>query len=120
MRAVIVRGAGHGPSARGRTSASSRANDWASSRRAPTTPSIAAALSAVQSIPVPVIAMISGLAVGGGCELAAACDVRIASSVSRFGIPIGELGVTLGLTETRAVAGVIGAANLKYLVSAAG
>ena len=58
--------------------------------------SIAAAISAVQSIPVPVVAMIGGLAVGGGCELAAACDVRIASSDSRFGIPIGRLGVTLG------------------------
>jgi enoyl-CoA hydratase len=77
---------------------------------------IAAALQSIQSLPVPVIAMIKGLAVGGGCELAAACDVRIASSDSRFGIPIGKLGVTLGLTETRAVAGVIGAANLKYLV----
>lgn len=77
---------------------------------------ISAALEAVQSIPVPVISMIDGFAVGGGFELAAACDMRIASNRSRFGIPIGKLGVILGLTETRAVVGVIGAANLKYLV----
>lgn len=77
---------------------------------------VAAALRAIQSASFPVIAMIAGLAVGGGCELATACDLRIAGTDARFGIPIGRLGVTLGLTETRAVAGLIGAANLKYLV----
>lgn len=77
---------------------------------------ISAALNAVQSVPVPVIAMISGLAVGGGCELAAACDVRIASSNARFGLPIGRLGVTLGYTEANALSRLIGPAELKYLV----
>ena len=58
--------------------------------------------------------MASPWAAAASC--AAACDIRIATSDARFGIPIGKLGVTLGLTETRAVVGVIGAANLKYLV----
>lgn len=77
---------------------------------------ISAALNTVQSVPVPVIAMISGLAVGGGCELAAACDVRIAGSSARFGIPIGRLGVTLGYTEANALSRLIGPAELKYLL----
>lgn len=77
---------------------------------------ISSALQAIQQLPVPVIAMVRGFAIGGGCELAAACDVRIASPDSRFGIPIGKLGVTLGLTETRAIIDLIGIANLKYLV----
>ncbi|WP_427170724.1 enoyl-CoA hydratase/isomerase family protein [Arthrobacter sp. 92] len=116
VRVVIVRGAGgrafgagadisEFPAERLGTAAADRYNS-----------AIAAALQGVQSVPFPVIAMIAGLAVGGGCELATACDVRLASTGSRFGIPIGRLGVTLGLTETRAVAGLIGAANLKYLV----
>lgn len=77
---------------------------------------ISAALNTVQSVPVPVIAMISGLAAGGGCELAAACDVRIAGSSARFGIPIGRLGVTLGYTEANALSRLIGPAELKYLL----
>lgn len=116
VRVVIVKGAGgrafgagadisEFPAKRLGTAAADRYNA-----------AIAGALQAIQSAPFPVIAMIEGLAVGGGCELATACDIRLASSGSRFGIPIGRLGVTLGLTETRAVAGLIGAANLKYLV----
>jgi enoyl-CoA hydratase len=78
--------------------------------------SIAAALTAVTSLAVPVVAMVQGLAVGGGCELAAACDVRLASQQARFGIPIGRLGVTLGYTEADALVRLIGPAALKYLL----
>jgi enoyl-CoA hydratase len=77
---------------------------------------VAAALTAVQDLPVPVIAMVRGLAVGGGCELAAACDVRIASTDCRLGIPIGRLGVTLGYTEARALVRLVGASQLKRML----
>lgn len=73
-------------------------------------------LRAVMEAPVPVIAMVDGLTIGGGCELVAACDVRIASDVSRFGVPVGQLGVILGLTETKALMRHIGSHNLKYLL----
>jgi enoyl-CoA hydratase len=74
------------------------------------------ALNSVAALPLPVIAVVHGLAVGGGCELAAACDVRVASTDARLGIPIGKLGVTLGYVETRVVARLIGPARLKYLL----
>ena len=77
---------------------------------------IARALDGVMACPAPVVAMVAGLAVGGGCELAAACDVRIASDDSRFGVPIGKLGVTLGHTEARALVRLIGPGRLKELV----
>jgi enoyl-CoA hydratase len=77
---------------------------------------IAAALEAVMACPVPVLAMIRGLAVGGGCELAAACDLRLATDDARLGVPIGRLGVTLGPTEARALTRLIGSAGLKDLV----
>lgn len=116
IRVVIIRGAGERAFGAGADISEFPAERLSAEAAGNYNAAIAAALQAIQSLPVPVVAMVRGLAVGGGCELAAACDIRIASSDSRFGIPIGRLGVTLGLTETRAVAGVIGAANLKYLV----
>ncbi|QSE87833.1 enoyl-CoA hydratase/isomerase family protein (plasmid) [Rhodococcus pseudokoreensis] len=77
---------------------------------------VAQTLRAVSAVPVPVIAAIRGLAVGGGCELSTACDVRIATEDARFGIPIGRLGVILGYTEADAAARLIGPAALKYLL----
>lgn len=117
LRAVVIRGAGDRA-----FSAGADISEFPDKRLTPEdadtyNTAIAAALRAVQDLPVPVIAMVDGLAVGGGCELAAACDIRIASRESRFGIPIGRLGVTLGLTETRAVAAAMGRANLMYLVA---
>ena len=49
-------------------------------------------LRAVETAPFPVIAMVHGFAVGGGCELAASCDLRIAGSSARIGVPIGRFG----------------------------
>lgn len=77
---------------------------------------IGTALTAVMRVPHPVIAMISGLAVGGGCELACAADLRVASSDARLGIPIRRLGVSVGPTEVRALLRVLGPARLKDLL----
>jgi enoyl-CoA hydratase/carnithine racemase len=77
------------------------------------------ALNSVAALPLPVIAVVHGLAIGGGCELAAACDVRIASTDARLGIPIGKLGVTLGYVESRVLIRLIGPARLKDLLFSA-
>jgi enoyl-CoA hydratase len=77
---------------------------------------IAGAIDAIRDSPAPVIAMIRGLAVGGGCELAAACDLRIADGTARMGIPIGRLGVTLGLSEASALVDLLGLARARALV----
>jgi enoyl-CoA hydratase len=77
---------------------------------------IGRAVNAITSLPVPVIAMVSGAAVGGGCEIAAACDIRIASNSARFGIPVGRLGVMLGVSETQALLRSLGPARLKWLL----
>jgi enoyl-CoA hydratase len=74
------------------------------------------ALRAVAEIPIPVVAVIGGLAVGGGLELSGTADIRIASSDSRFGLPIGKLGVTLGYSEAVGITRLIGPANQKYLL----
>lgn len=66
--------------------------------------------------PQPIIASIDGLAVGGGCELIALCDLRIAADTARFGIPINRLGVTAGLPEARALVSLIGPGAAKDLL----
>lgn len=77
---------------------------------------IDAALEAVGEAPHPVIAAISGLAVGGGCELACAADLRVAATDARFGVPIARLGVSVGAVEVRTLLRVLTPARLKDLL----
>lgn len=54
-----------------------------------------AAITAVEALPFATIASIGGLALGAGLELALACDLRIATTDARFGMPIARLGITV-------------------------
>src|ERR1700756_3593369 len=68
-------------------------------------------VKAVQDCPHPTIAAIDGLCVGGGVEIAAACDLRFASSSSRFGVPIQRLGLTVDYPELDGLKRLVGPAN---------
>lgn len=57
------------------------------------------AMHAVRDCPVPTVAAIRGVCVGGGLELAAGCDFRISSDDGRFGVPIARLGAVLAYPE---------------------
>ena len=74
------------------------------------------ALGAVAAIPRVVIAAVSGPALGGGCELALACDLRVASSTARFGQPEILLGIIPGGGGTQRLARLVGPARAKDLV----
>ena len=56
-------------------------------------------LGAIFNCPIPTIALIEGICVGGGLEIAACCDIRICGKSSRFGVPIKRLGLTMAAKE---------------------
>ncbi|MDA0877053.1 MAG: enoyl-CoA hydratase/isomerase family protein [Proteobacteria bacterium] len=73
-------------------------------------------LRAVMNCPVPVIAAIDGPCVGGGLEIATACDLRIASRRSSFGVPIGRIGFPIAPLEAACVLELVGRANALELL----
>ena len=77
---------------------------------------VAPALQALLDCPLPVIAQIEGACVGGGLEIAACCDIRIAGRSSRFGIPIAKLGFPLAPLEAQMVSRVLPLPLLRELL----
>jgi enoyl-CoA hydratase len=69
-----------------------------------------------ENLSKPVIAVVHGYALGGGCELALACDFRIASETAKFGLPEINIGVFPGGGGTQRLPRLIGAARAKELV----
>ena len=67
----------------------------------------------------PTIAAINGFALGGGCELSMACDIRIASEKAKFGQPEVGLGITPGFGGTQRLARLVGMGMAKQLVYSA-
>jgi enoyl-CoA hydratase/carnithine racemase len=74
------------------------------------------ALRAMLACDVPLLAQIEGACIGGGLEIAACCDIRIAGVGSRFGVPIAKLGFPMAPAELEIVAAVIGRATLRELL----
>ncbi|NNF97713.1 MAG: enoyl-CoA hydratase/isomerase family protein [Halobacteria archaeon] len=68
------------------------------------------ALSALYECRHPVVALIKGICVGGGLEIAALCDMRICGVSSRFGIPINRLGLVIGHNEMQSLLSLVGKA----------
>ena len=69
-----------------------------------------ATIAAIAGCRHPVVAMIHGICVGGGLEIAACCDLRICGESSRFGVPINRLGLVMAHTEVGALLGLVGRA----------
>ena len=72
--------------------------------------------SEIERFPRPTIAAINGYALGGGCELALACDIRIASDTAKFGQPELGLGIIPGAGATQRLPRAIGMGRAKYLI----
>lgn len=108
VRAVAVRGTG------GR--AFSAGSDIAAFEEQRCTPedvrayscAIGTALNAIHGCRHPTVAVIEGLCVGGGLEIAACCDLRVCGETSRFGAPINRLGLTMSYDELEPLVRLLG------------
>ena len=99
VRCVVVRGAGGSFAAGADIGEFSTVRFDEASGRAYHLDILLPALRALAGVPQPVIAAIEGVCVGGGLEIACACDVLIARAGARFGVPVGQLGFPLALPE---------------------
>lgn len=75
-----------------------------------------ATFAKIENLPQPVIAAVNGFALGGGCELAMACDIRVASERAKFGQPEVSLGITPGFAGTQRLARLVGRGIAKELL----
>ncbi len=110
LRCLVVRGAGEKSFAPGNDisefektrSNSAQAKDYGDTHHA--------ALAALHECRHPLVALIKGICVGGGLEIAALCDLRICGTSSRFGAPINRLGLCMGLREIQGLLSLVGKA----------
>ena len=72
----------------------------------------------IETFPIPVIAAINGFALGGGCEIAMSCDIRICSDNAVFGQPEVGLGITPGFGGTQRLPRIVGIGMAKQMIYA--
>ena len=111
LRCVILRGAGAKAFAAGADIAEFPAVRANSAQGEIYGELIAATMQAIGDCVHPTVAMIHGVCVGGGLEVALMCDLRICGESSRFGIPINRLGLTMGYGELMGLLAVVGPAT---------
>ena len=70
----------------------------------------------LETLPIPVIAAVNGFALGGGCEIAMSCDIRLASDTAVFGQPETGLGITPGFGGTQRLARLVSPGMAKQLI----
>lgn len=116
VRVVVVRGAGEQAFAAGA--------DISEFKERRSTPELAKhynevserAAASVERMQKPTIAMIFGFAMGGGCQLAAVCDLRFAADSAKLGVPAAKLGLAIGLGYSRRLTQLVGPGFTKEIL----
>ena len=109
LRVLVVTGAG--PSFCAGADISSLSQDEAELKAV-----VQTAERALRSLPMPSIAKVRGHCLGGGNQIAVACDLRVADSTATFGVPPARLGVVYPVGSTRALVELVGPAAAKRLI----
>jgi enoyl-CoA hydratase len=119
VRAVLFRGAGERALASG--AYIGEFGETRSSREGAVTAYhlVTDTMGLIERLPQPTLALIHGYAVGAGCELAIACDLRVAADTARIGIPAARLNITIGQRHIRRLVGLVGPARAKDLLMTA-
>lgn len=117
LRCIVLRGAG------GKSfSPGNDISEFASERSTPEQAKdygkfLHGALRSIENCRHPTLALIEGICVGGGLEIAALCDIRICGESSRFGVPISRLGLVMAYPEIEVLIKLVGrAATLSILL----
>jgi enoyl-CoA hydratase/carnithine racemase len=116
VRVLVIRGPAGGPFSTG-----ADIDEFTTVRREPAdaaayTEVVQRAEAAVTGLSKPVVALIEGWCVGGGCQLALACDVRVAGEGASFGITPAKLGIVYPLTSTARLVHTVGHAAARFLL----
>src|SRR5918999_482008 len=113
VRVVVITGAGEKAFVAGADIAEFEGRTAVTQRDVMTARSL---FTAVDTFPKPVIAMINGYCLGGGCELALSCDIRVASEAARFGQPEIKLGIIPGGGGTQRLTRLVGEGKAMELI----
>ena len=119
VRAVVLTGAGEDAFSAGadikefdqHRDNSAKARSWSGA--------VDAAMLNLGRMTKPTVALIKGYCVGGGCELAAFCDIRIAAENAQFGVPAARLGISIGYEEMQRLIQLVGLGNTSYILLSA-
>lgn len=115
LRCLVLRGAG-GHFAAGADLAEFRAARWTTEQATSYGEAMLRALHGIRDCPHPTVAAIEGNCIGGGLEIAAMCDLRLASREARFGVPIQKIGVTMPYPELSDLVALLGRATMLELL----
>lgn len=107
-RLLVVKGAGDKAFISGADIAEFDVQRHDAASNKPFTAAVTAATASLADAKVPVIAMINGFCIGGGMVIASACDIRICSEGSRFGVPAGKLGLGYELDNFARLQSIVG------------
>ncbi|MGW5055575.1 enoyl-CoA hydratase/isomerase family protein [Actinokineospora sp. NPDC004072] len=114
VRVLVIRGGEHFSAGADIAEFQDLRRDAAGARRYQA--AIHAATTALTELPKPTVAAITGFCIGGGCELALACDLRLAADDARFGITPSKLGIVFSLPSTKQLVDAVGPAWAKQIL----
>ena len=114
VRALVIRGTDHFSAGADISEFATLRADAAGAERYGA--AVLAGERAIAGLPKPTIAAITGVCVGGGCEIALACDMRVAAPDARFGITPAKLGIVYNFTSTKQLVDVVGPAWARQIL----